>query len=167
MIVMPLELSTKTDQEIDNLIENHRRMSLLTAPLHLQAMAEKEQRRGNGLEFRKSVDIILAAARQRRFTSYKELADASGAKFEKVRYAMNQHLWDLVSWAQGHGWPMLSAVVVNQENVDTGKMKPETLKGFIAAAHELKRTDVGPDDNAFLQAEQQRVFEFAREHSNL
>jgi hypothetical protein len=166
-MVMPLDLSTKTDQEIDNLIENHRRKSLLTAPLYLQAMAEKERRRGNGLEFSKSVDIILAAARQRRFISYKELADASGAKWEKVHYAMNRHLWDLVSWAHGHGWPMLSAVVVNQENVETGEMKPETLKGFITAAHELNRTDIGPDDNGFLQAEQQRVFEFAREHPNL
>jgi hypothetical protein len=32
---------------------------------------------------------------------------------------------------------MLSAIVVNQENVATGKMEPKTLKGFIGAARDL------------------------------
>ena len=32
---------------------------------------------------------------------------------------------------------MLSAIVVNKPNVETGKMEPDTLKGFIGAAREL------------------------------
>ncbi len=164
---MSLDLSAKTDQELTNLIENHRRKKALTAPLYLEALAERERRRHNGLEFSKSRDIILAAAREGRCVSYKELADASGAEWTKVHYAMNHHLWELVSWAHGHGYPMLSAVVVNQENVNTRTMRPETLKGFITAAEELERTDIGTDHQVFLHAEQERVFRWAREYLSM
>ena len=164
---MTPDLSAKTDQELQNLVDNHRRKNSLSAPLYLEALAERERRRRNGLEFAKSLAIILAAARERRCISYKQLAEASGAKWDKVHYAMNQHLWDLISWAHGHGWPILSAVVVNQENTETMNMKPETLKGFITAAQDLGRTDIDPDHETFLKAEQQRVFQFALEHRNL
>jgi hypothetical protein len=164
---MVVDLSKKTDQEITNLIDNHHRRQLFKAPLYLEALAERERRRKNGLEFSKSMVIVLAAAREGRCVSYKQLADASGAEWNKVHYVMNQHLWHLVSWAHGHGWPMLSAVVVNQKNIESKTMDPETLKGFIAAAEELGRTDIGSDYNVFLKSEQEKVFDFAREHPNL
>jgi hypothetical protein len=164
---MAMDLSTKTDQELNNLIDNHRRKKLLRAPLYLEVLTERGRRRENGLEFVKSVRIILEAAREGQCVSYKQLADASGATWSKVHYAINQHLWDLVSWANGNGWPMLSAVVVNHKNIENRRMDPETLKGFIAAAEELGRSDIGADHDAFLAAEQTRVFEFAREHPEL
>lgn len=164
---MPIDLTAKTDQELTNLIDNHQRKNVLRAPLYLEALAERERRRKNGLEFDKSRKIILQAAREGRCVSYKQLADASGAEWNKVHYAMNEHLWALVSWAHGHGYPMLSAIVVNQENVENKEMKPETLKGFVTAAQQLHRTDIGTDHEAFLRAEQERVFEFAREHPEL
>ena len=36
-----------------------------------------------------------------------------------------------------NGWPLLSAIVVNQQNVETGDMEPLTLKGFAEAARAL------------------------------
>lgn len=101
--------------------------------------------------------IIRRAARERRYVSYKELADASGADWGQVRYAIGQHMWDLVEYAHRMGWPMLSAIVVNKPNVTTGRMEPETLKGFIAAARDLEY-DIGDDEEAFLREQQEKVF---------
>jgi hypothetical protein len=54
---------------------------------------------------------------------------------------------------------MLSAVVVNQPNVESGALEPETLRGFIAAARELGYSIT--DQEAFLREQQARVFEWA------
>lgn len=99
--------------------------------------------------------------------SYKQLADESGAEWNKVMYSVGQHLWDLVSYSHDHSWAMLSAIVVNQQHLRTGNMEPDTLKGFITAAHALGRKDVGPSDEAFLRHEQGRVFAWAHGRSDL
>src|SRR5579883_988166 len=134
---MPRQIEELSDQEIQNLIENHRRKKLTSEPRYLEALAERARRKGHGLNFPTSFKTIRAAAQEGRFLSYKQLADASGADWNKVHYAMNWHLWELVEYAHRHGWPMLSAVVVNQKNLETGEMEPDTLKGFIGAAQEL------------------------------
>ncbi|HEY4982712.1 MAG TPA: acyl-CoA dehydrogenase family protein [Pseudolabrys sp.] len=99
-------------------------------------------------------------AAEERFVSYKELADASGANWNQVHYSIGGHLWSLVEYAHRKGWPMLSAVVVNKQNVASGSMEPETLKGFIAAARELGFSIT--DEEAFLREQQRRVFEWAK-----
>ena len=55
---------------------------------------------------------------------------------------------------------MLSAVVVNKQNLGTGKMEPDTLKGFVAAARQLGH-EVN-DDETFLREQQELVFEWAK-----
>ena len=55
---------------------------------------------------------------------------------------------------------MLSAIVVNKPNVETGKMEPDTLKGFIGAARELGYPIT--DEQTFLREQQARVFAWAR-----
>jgi len=55
---------------------------------------------------------------------------------------------------------MLSAIVVNKQNVESGRMEPETMKGFIEAARGLGHTIV--DDESFLKEQQQKVFDWAR-----
>jgi hypothetical protein len=71
---------------------------------------------------------------------------------------MGGHLWRLVEYAHRKGWPMLSAIVVNQRNVATGKMEPETLKGFIAAAKDLGYVVTG--EEGFLKEQQGLVFQW-------
>jgi hypothetical protein len=51
---------------------------------------------------------------------------------------------------------MLSAIVVNQQNVATGKMEPKTLKGFIGAAIDLGYVISGEEE--FLKKQQALVF---------
>lgn len=148
-----------SDQQLRNVIDNHRKNGKFQEPYYLEALEELARRKGQGLDFLKSFDLIRKAAAERRFLSYKELADASGLEWSKVRYAVNGHLGDLIDYAHGKGWPLLSAIVVNQQNVRTGDMEASTLKGFVGAARALGYAVA--DEIAFLRDQQERVFAWA------
>lgn len=149
-----------TDKELQNVIDNHRRHGATEAPLYQQALEEQALRKGKGLDFDKSLAAIRQAAMEGRFMSYGELAKASGADWNKVRYALNEHLFHLVEFAHRRGWPLLSSIVVNQNNLQTGDLEPSSLKGFIAAAHILKIPVTG--EEAFLREQQRKVFEWGK-----
>ncbi len=110
-----------------------------------------------GLRLERSREVILEAARARRFLSYGELAEANGVPWRFARRPMNAHLWDLVVWGDERGFPMLSAIVVNKARVATGTMDHDTLRGFIAAARRLGRHD-GTEPREFLRAQQEALF---------
>lgn len=156
---MAKSIEDHSDQQLRNVIENHRKNGKVHEAYYLDAMEELARRKGQGLDFQKSFNLIRRAAAERRFLSYKELADASGSDWSKVRYAVNTHLGDLIDYAHGRGWPLLSAIVVNQQNVATGDMEPTTLKGFIEAARALGYT-LG-DEKEFLREQQERVVAWA------
>lgn len=145
--------------ELANLIENHRRQGHTQAPLYLAALSESERRRGRGLSFDTTLRSIRAAAARRQFISYKTIAEESGTVWAKVHWQIGDHLTRLCEYAHRQGWPLLSAIVVNADNVGTGKLDPQSLAGFIAMARSLGR--VVTDETDFLKAEQQRVFEWA------
>ncbi len=156
---MPIDIAKLSDDQLKNLVENHRKRNATTARVYVDALREWQVRKGKGLEFDKSFQIIKAAAREHRFLSYKELADASGADWNQVHYSIGGHLWDLVEFAHLHKLPMLSAIVVNKPNVGSGTMEPETLKGFIGAAQLLGYAVT--DEKAFLCEQQDKVFAWA------
>ena len=157
---MPKPLSEMTLQELENVVANHRRKGATSLPAYVGALEELERRKGKGLDFNKSLAIILKAAKAGRFLSYKELTDESGADWNQVRYILNGHLGKLVEYSYRRGWPLLSAIVVNKQNVSTGDMEPETMKGFIVAARDLG-IPVG-DEVAFLKEQQAEVFARAK-----
>ena len=161
---MQIDVATLSDDQLKNLIANHRNKNATASPLFREALNELERRRGKGLDFEKSLAIIRSAAEQGRFLSYKELTDESGAEWTHVHYSIGANLWQLVEYAQLKGWPMLSAIVVNQLNVKSGRMEPETLKGFIGAALQLGHHPI-IDAQAFLREQQELVFEWAKDHS--
>jgi hypothetical protein len=156
---MATNVTNLTDDQLKNVIDNHRRHKATSAPMYLEALRELQIRKGKGLEFDKSFRIIRDAAKEHRFLSYEDLADASGADWNQVRYSIGWHLWDLIEFAHRNDWPMLSAIAVNKPNVASGTMEPETLKGFIGAARELGYQIT--DEQAFLRGQQDRVFEWA------
>ena len=160
---MPIDVETLSTGQLENLIVNHRRKRATNAPLSIDALRELEKRKGKGLDFEKSLSIILEAAREARFLSYRELADANGADWSQVRYAIGGHLWKLAEYGHLKEQLLLSAIVVNKPNVETGKMEPDTLKGFIGAARELGYPIT--DEQAFLKEQQARVFAWARRES--
>jgi hypothetical protein len=155
-----MDLSSKSDQQIRNLIENHERLGETSRPLYLQALAERARRSAPELDLQKTFDCILTAARAEKFISHKDIADASGAEWSKVRHKVPAKLWDIVQYAHHHGWPMLSAIVVNKPNIATGKMDPATLKGFSEAARLLGHEFSDPE--AFLADQQKAVFDWAK-----
>ena len=112
------------------------------------------------------LENLIVNHREKRATNaplYRELADANGADWSQVRYAIGGHLWKLAEYGQLKERLLLSAIVVNKPNVETGKMEPDTLKGFIGAARELGYPIT--DEQAFLKEQQARVFAWARRES--
>jgi hypothetical protein len=151
-----VDYSTK---ELQNLIQNHRDRGKVEEPAYVEALEELGRRKGQGLDFGKSFKLIREYAENRKFLPYKQLAVESGLEWEKVRYAVNGHLGDLIEYSHRRGWPLLSAIVVNQEHSETGDMKPTALQGFVTAARSLGYEF--SDDSAFLKEQQKRVFEWA------
>ena len=107
-----------------------------------------------------SFAAIRAAAEARRFLSYGAVAAASGLAWQAARRRMDPHLFALCAWATERGWPLLSAIVVDQSSVAHGGMRGRPLIGFARAAERCGRI-VGGDAAAFLADEQQRVFAWA------
>jgi hypothetical protein len=84
---MPISVEILSIGELENLIENHRRQRATNTPLYLDALRELEKRKTKGLDFDRSLSIILQAAREGRFLSYKERADFSGVDWGQARTA--------------------------------------------------------------------------------
>ena len=116
------------------------------------------------LDLRKTFRAILGAARGKRFISYGDLAKANDADWQKVRREMNRHLRDLVKIAAARDWPMPTAIVVNQNDVETGTLDGTARDGFINAAKEFG-FDVS-DAAAFVEEQQQAMFAWAETASD-
>ena len=119
---MAIDVTKFDDKGLENFIQNHREAEATDRPEYQQALEELARRKGHGLDFDKSFRAIRQAAIEQRFMSYGELAEQSGSDWSKVRYAMNDHLGNLVEFAYRNGWPLLSAIVVNQNNLNTGEL---------------------------------------------
>ena len=115
----------------------------------------------DSLDLQTTYGAILKAARQGQYISYGALAKANGESWSKVRYKLNDHLGDLMVLAVQREWPILSAIVVSQPNLDTGTLKGTALEGFIGAARQLG-FEVG-DPQAFVADQQQALFDWATE----
>ncbi|WP_292615443.1 AAA family ATPase [Mesorhizobium sp.] len=112
------------------------------------------------LDIGKTYQAILAAAREHRFVTYKELAEASGVEWNRAWRALPTQLGQLAAIAHERGWPLLSAIVVKQENIDTGKLDGDSLKGFLSAA-DMVGLEVA-DPESFVSDQQAQVFEWAK-----
>lgn len=102
---------------------------------------------------------IINAARSGRYISYGDLVKANGANWPRVRYPLNNLLGDLAKISAERGWPILSAIVVSQENLATGKLDGTARKGFIAAAKDLGYHCQDPE--TFVEEQQKKMFKWA------
>ena len=157
---MAIEVTKLTDEQLSALIENHRVKGVTSAPLFHDAMIEQQRRGSLGLDLQTTVSALAQTARQRRFMSYKDVADANGATWNKVRFRMNKHLDDVLYYCHRNNLPFLTAIVVPKPNVKTGKQDDETLQGFIAGIERLGVAVTSADK--FMEEEQQRVFDWGR-----
>ena len=154
-----IDVKALTDEGLQTLIKNHQKKAATDAPLYGLAVNEMNRRHGAGLKLETTIAFIRAAAARREFVSYRALAEANGATWEKVRFPMNTDLLAVVDHAHRQGWPMLSAIVVNKDNLATGAMEPSTITGFAAAARELGY--VVTDEAQFLRGQQDACFVWA------
>ena len=163
---MTPEEKRKEKGRLGQLVKNFRERGATTHPRYLDALRDLDRLESRGLDIEKSRAVVLEAARRGDFVSMKMLADASGVAWLDAHYAIGGHLYALNCWAVGHTLPMIGAIVVNQENLDNGDMAPRTLKGFMVAARDLSlfppKDDPGLSEEAFLAAEQRRVFGWAK-----
>jgi hypothetical protein len=162
-----VDFASKSDKELQDLIANFETKRMVRDPIYSSALCELEKRRGKGLELSKSKSIIFASARNGEFLSFKQVAQASEVEWVKARHNINKHLDTPLSYAFAKGWPMITAIVVNQEHLQTGVMVDRTLPGFVNAVRKLTSVDIGPEPALFVRNEQRKVFDFAREHPDL
>ena len=158
---MAVDLASKTVAELETILRNHEAAGKTHAASFKAALAELGGRKTASLSLDRTVEIISEAARRRQFIAYKDVAEQSGAEWNKANVAMRKHLLAVSEYGHRKGLPMLSAIVVSQNHVVDGGMDEPMLDGFCKAARALK-LDV-EDPAAFLKAQQAEVFTAAAE----
>jgi len=111
------------------------------------------------LDTEKTYKAIRQAAKEGRFISYGEIADASGLPWAKARRLVPTMLGQLATIAHERGWPLLSAIVVTKENLKSGAIEDAALDGFLGAARMVGL--VVDDPQAFVTDQQHKVFAWA------
>ena len=161
---MPIEWDQKSEAELLQLIENHRRAGKHQDPIYLEALARWEAKRHKFLKLEATFALIRKAAGNGLYVTYEEVAEASETDFEKVHFQIGKHLESVCRMAHAKHWPLISSQVVNKRFKETGEMDPYSRSGFIAIARELGRFQGSSpqDETDFLAAEQQRTFDWAR-----
>ena len=137
------DLGSRSDVEIEQWIANHEKAPKgRERPLYAQLLEERARRADAKqlLKLDRSLDHLKDVAIAGRCTSYGELAAASGVDWSKARYQMNGtagHLERLLDVCHARRLPLLTAICVNREGMETAELSEEALKGFIAGAERL------------------------------
>lgn len=111
------------------------------------------------LDLQTTYSAILEAARTRRYISYGELAQANDVDWKKARLPLPGHLDKLIQISAQRDWPIITAIVVNQEHLDKGTLEGSAADGFIKCARDNGYEVLDPED--FIKAQQQAVFNWA------
>ncbi|WP_412050858.1 hypothetical protein ACK6D9_04930 [Hoeflea sp. Naph1] len=155
-------LETKSDADIDQWITNHERAGKTRAPLFQELIVERNRRHGRGLDITTSIAAMTKSARENRYISYGNLAASNGLTWTKARPLMNGshgHLDDLLAYCHSHEMPLLTAIVVGKNHLDTGDMDEDTIEGFVAGIRRLGVSVADPVE--FLKQCQSDCFEWA------
>ena len=136
------QFATKTDSEIDSWIANHEARKAITSPLYNDLLEERARRvqLHQSLNLECSIKHLKLAAIGQKFTTYGDLARASGVEWSKARPQMNGprgHLDRLLELCYARKLPMLTAICVNRDGLDEGKLGPDALAGFVACARRV------------------------------
>ena len=159
-----MDLSSKTNDEIDNWIANHEKAGKTDSDLYRSLIVERGRRHGRGLSIEVSISAMAQAAKNGRFISYGELAEANGIEWTKARHIMNGkhgHLDNLLAYCASNGLPLLTAIVVQKARLASGSMDDFTLAGFVEGAERIGRKVVDPEQ--FLSQCQDECFAWAKQ----
>lgn len=155
------DFASKTDKEIDDWISNYEAKGATQAPLYRALLEERGRRSGKVLKPELSMDHLIASAKSGVFTTYGDLANASGVPWSRARHLMNGeggHLDRLLDVCHARGLPLLTAICVNQQGVRNGSLSSEALAGFIKGVRRLGYQVLESEAGAFLQKCQDECF---------
>jgi 5-methylcytosine-specific restriction protein B len=159
---MAIDLDSKATKDLETIVANCVRLKRTGDPVFAAANKILETRLTGEYNMEKTIAAIRKHGRVRNFLSYKDISDASGLNWVKTRRGVGPHLDALSAHCNDQGWPLLTAIVVQKDKIDTGEMTAEHLKEFLSAGQAAGR-EVDIEDVAFMKREQQRVFAWCRE----
>lgn len=162
---MAIDLTKKTDDQIAAFIRNYEKAEKRADPFYTDLISERADRaqKKSLLSFEKSLELLKQAAVEQRCVSYGQLAEASGATWTKVRRQMSGaggHLDRLLDLCHMNGLPMLPAICVSKNNLQTGHLDPTSLSGFADGARRLGMAV--HDEHNFHRARQNECWEWGR-----
>lgn len=159
---MAVDLEAKTTKDLETIVANCQRLRRTGDARCLAAHKLLEARRNGDYDMEKTIAKIRDHGQRGEFLSYKDVASASGLEWANVFRQINMHLDAVCLYSHAKGWPLLSAIVVNHKNLGSGEMTVANRKGFLDAAKGAGR-DIDLEHVAFVQREQQRVFDWCQE----
>jgi hypothetical protein len=162
---MAPDISSKTDVEIENWILNHEKNGVTDIPLYRALLEERVKRKSKVLSIDQSINHLKDTARAGKFTTYGDLAKASGVSWKKARHLMNNsggHLDQLLDICHARSLPLLTSICVNQESAKTGKLEERALEGFAKGV--MRLGIVVNDRDAFLEECQENCFRWGMEN---
>ncbi len=155
-----MDMTAKTDQQIQNLINNHRRAGKLSALLAVAAI-EEQAKRNTSFDFKSGIEFLLGAARAGRAVNYRQLAEAGGVL--KPGDTWHQHmarkipLSQIVDYAHTHDMPAITSLIETTQGVTDS-----ILAGFQKGLDETGiRVPAGMTVEEFYRSERQRAFDWA------
>ena len=156
-----MDISDKTDQQVQNLIDNHRKADKLNAPLAVAAI-EEQARRNTAFDFNAGIDFLMQAAREGKPVNYRQLAEAGGIL--KPSDTWYQHmarkipLSQIVDYAHTHDMPAITALVETTQGITSS-----ILAGFQKGLDDTGiSVPIGITIEEFYLAERQRAIDWAK-----
>jgi len=146
-----MRFDNKSDDEIEKWARKYEEQGKTDDAGFHQLLEERTKRRQKKqrLSLEKSLAHLKACALRREFTSYGDLAKASDVPWSIARHQMNGltgHLDTLLDVCKSQSLPLLTAICVNQHNLETGKLGEEALVGFVHGAKRLGLEVVDPEE---------------------
>ncbi|MCR2835116.1 hypothetical protein [Parerythrobacter lacustris] len=137
-----MRFDNKTDDEIESWARKYEEANKADDPAYMLLVEERTKRRQKKqkLDFGKSLDHLKCCAIAGEFTSYGKLAEASGVTWQAARHQMNGaygHLDTLLGECRRADLPLLTAICVNQQNLQLGTLGEEALLGFADGARRV------------------------------
>lgn len=162
---MSIDLSQKSDASIEQFITNHQAKGVTNIPFYRELLDERARRASEktSMHVDKSILVLRAAAVAGHCVAYGDLAEASGVPWNQARVAMNGkggHLDQILDMCHAQGLPLLTAICVNKDNVETGELEARALAGFVEGA---ERLGISVNDPlSYHHAERDRVWEWGK-----